>query len=457
VAALCFGQCAHTIFGPSAKESCSFDECPGDKRFDDFVVISNKPRIYYFPNFMTADECDKVVDYGEEHVKPSQITGGGGATVTNIRSSEIFFLDIDHETDPDVWKIKEKVHLATKLPYENMESLQLQRYLAPHKERGGESIDCCSSPLSHRFGAFEGKMQQDFYNPHLDSMGGAGLGERLATVCLYLSDVEEGGETIFPWVKNSTSGRSMNLDSTEMNANQIIKEAGPIFDWACEDPNADVVKVKPKKGAAVLFYSYTPDGKLDPLTVHGGCPVKKGVKYITQQWIKASWHEPRYSDRLEAHWQLDLFNEEDTVFDKKKGTNLLLQNVTRSHLYVEGKKKMKTPKNVLKFADTVKLCSKTDASFMQPVKVSGEVSFSIMVKNTVNDDTAASISLKTADGNFGWDLTFASDGVTMSGPVPGAEAVTVPYASDNWNQVNETCKPWTWSHSVYPIFICRSS
>ena len=98
------------------------------------------------------------------------------------------------------------------------------------------------------------------------------------------------------------------------------------------------MQVKPKKGAAVLFYSYTPDGKLDPLTVHGGCPVKKGVKYITQQWIKAAWHEPRYSDRLEAYWQFDIFNADDTVYDKKKGTVLLGEgNVTRSHLHTSGK------------------------------------------------------------------------------------------------------------------------
>ena len=161
---------------------------------------------------MTDEECDKVVERGEEHMKPSQITGGGGATVTSVRSSEIFFLDIDHEQEPDVWKIKEKVHTATKLPYENMESLQLQRYLAPHKEKHGAQpfarIVC--SALTTTLLRFTG-MQEDFYNPHLDSMGGAGLGERLATVCLYLNDVEEGGETIFPWVRNSSSGRAHNL------------------------------------------------------------------------------------------------------------------------------------------------------------------------------------------------------------------------------------------------------
>lgn len=33
---------------------------------------------------------------------------------------------------------------------------------------------------------------------------------------------------------------------------------------------------KPVKGDALMFYSLTPDGKEDPLSLHGSCPTTKG-------------------------------------------------------------------------------------------------------------------------------------------------------------------------------------
>ena len=37
--------------------------------------------------------------------------------------------------------------------------------------------------------------------------------------------------------------------------------------------------VQPLKTQALLFYSQTPLGDLDKLSVHGGCPVLKGTKW----------------------------------------------------------------------------------------------------------------------------------------------------------------------------------
>jgi prolyl 4-hydroxylase len=37
--------------------------------------------------------------------------------------------------------------------------------------------------------------------------------------------------------------------------------------------------VKPRVGDALLFYSLTPDGTQDKLSLHAGCPVIKGEKW----------------------------------------------------------------------------------------------------------------------------------------------------------------------------------
>merc|ERR1711957_434100 len=74
-------------------------------------------------------------------------------------------------------------------------------------------------------------------------------GPRILTFFLYLSDVEEGGETAFP-------------------------DLGPLV-------------VPPRKGSAILWPSVldeAPD-RVDFRTRHEARPVKKGVKYAANLWV----------------------------------------------------------------------------------------------------------------------------------------------------------------------------
>lgn len=45
-------------------------------------------------------------------------------------------------------------------------------------------------------------------------------------------------------------------------------------------PQCSGFKYRPRRGDAVLFHSLTPDGQIDPRSLHGGCPVLKGVKWV---------------------------------------------------------------------------------------------------------------------------------------------------------------------------------
>ncbi|KAL7544378.1 hypothetical protein ACHAWF_007763 [Thalassiosira exigua] len=82
---------------------------------------------------------------------------------------------------------------------------------------------------------------------------------RFATLLLYLNEGMEGGETSFPrWVNAETR---------------------------------DGLKVVPKVGKAVLFYSQLPDGNMDDWSHHAAMPVKKGEKWLMNLWV---W-DPEYS------------------------------------------------------------------------------------------------------------------------------------------------------------------
>jgi prolyl 4-hydroxylase len=64
---------------------------------------------------------------------------------------------------------------------------------------------------------------------------------------MYLNDVEQGGETIFPSIHLS---------------------------------------VTPKKGSAVYFEYCNDLGQVDSMSLHGGVPVIAGEKWIATKWMR---------------------------------------------------------------------------------------------------------------------------------------------------------------------------
>ncbi|MQL84771.1 hypothetical protein Taro_017290 [Colocasia esculenta] len=89
------------------------------------------------------------------------------------------------------------------------------------------------------------------YEPHfdyfLDEFNTKNGGQRIATVLI--SDVEEGGETIFPSAKVNSSSLPYYNELSECGKRGLA--------------------VKPQMGDALLFWSMRPDATLDPTSLHG--------------------------------------------------------------------------------------------------------------------------------------------------------------------------------------------
>jgi prolyl 4-hydroxylase len=104
-------------------------------------------------------------------------------------------------------------------------------------------------------------------NERMSSMLDGGLKNRLATVFWYLSDVSEGGETIF------------------------LKAGGkdePSDLWSCS--GQDGFKVKAEKGKVIVWYNLDFAGQFNLDSLHAGCPVGKGqIKWAANKWV---WNAP---------------------------------------------------------------------------------------------------------------------------------------------------------------------
>ncbi|PIK45174.1 putative transmembrane prolyl 4-hydroxylase [Apostichopus japonicus] len=104
---------------------------------------------------------------------------------------------------------------------------------------------------------------------------------RFITVLYYLDDTEEGGETAFPVADNDTY--------TMVDYQKDGRAVNP-YDLSnyCKDAN---LIIKPRKGLAVMWYNHHINnttgmlGEHNLFSLHGGCDVLKGEKWIANNWI----------------------------------------------------------------------------------------------------------------------------------------------------------------------------
>ncbi|XP_027058667.1 transmembrane prolyl 4-hydroxylase-like [Pocillopora damicornis] len=190
------------------------------------------------------------------------------------RLSKQTWLRVTGSTDLVLRDLQRRVIQLTKLPQffiENSEDLQVVQYgVHGHyhahydstNEWNGEASRCC-------FGNYSDNCSLC----------------RFMTVLYYLNDVKRGGETAFPVA-----------DEKNINQTEIEKEDRTNLSIHCYDAN---VVVRPARGKAVMWYNHMISnvtgllGTHDVRSLHGGCDVLEGSKWIANNWINApfEWKE----------------------------------------------------------------------------------------------------------------------------------------------------------------------
>jgi prolyl 4-hydroxylase len=186
-----------------------------------------RPLTVLFENILSAAETDALIQVADERLAPSTVIDPqlGQARPHQERTSDgAWFARCE---SPLIERIDKRLAELLKWPLDHGEGLQVLRYAT-----GGQ------------------------YTPHFDYFDPALpgnqrhlsiAGQRIGTLIMYLSDVERGGETVFP-----NTG----------------------------------LAIRPQRGAGVYFENVDPKGLVDPATLHGGTPVVQGVKYIATKWLR---------------------------------------------------------------------------------------------------------------------------------------------------------------------------
>ena len=186
-----------------------------------------RPTIALIDGLLSGEECDELVRLSAGQLVRSTTVdrASGEGKIIEARSSEGTFFLLN--ANPLIARLDRRIAALMNRPVENGEGLQILHY-----RTGGE------------------------YTPHFDYFPPADPGshvhlasggQRVATLIIYLNDVEDGGATVFPELK---------------------------------------LTVGPKKGAAVYFEYGNSRGQIDPLTLHGGLPVLRGEKWIATKWMR---------------------------------------------------------------------------------------------------------------------------------------------------------------------------
>lgn len=235
------GELPHMKHGqPGEPDSVElgFGEHGKDKWIGEVVELSWQPRAFLFKKFLTDEECEHIINKAKPSMTKSSVVDNqtGKSMDSTVRTSTGTFFA--RGQDEVLASVEKRIAQVSHIPEENGEGMQVLHYVNGQKY----------------------EPHHDYFHDTVNPQKSNG-GQRVATMLMYLTTVEEGGETVFP---NSAE----KVDGAQWS--ECAKRG---------------LAVKTMKGDALLFYSLKPDGETDPSSLHGSCATTKGEKWSATKWM----------------------------------------------------------------------------------------------------------------------------------------------------------------------------
>mmetsp|Transcript_49732 Transcript_49732/g.58032 ORF Transcript_49732/g.58032 Transcript_49732/m.58032 type:complete len:506 (+) Transcript_49732:193-1710(+) len=205
------------------------------------TILHTNPPIFSIPSFLSPAECDLLITTAHGSFTPAPVVGKNSGEITPSRTSTTCYLARE-----DVTGYVDRISTLTGKPVEHCELPQVGRYYPSQQYR------------SH-YDAFD---LNDVDGRRFAENGG----QRVVTVLVYLNDlaVGRGGCTAFPRLKTSSG---------------------------------EILRVRPERGKAIVFFPASVDGLLDTAALHAAEPALD-TKYVSQVWIRQGEYKGIPTKRL---------------------------------------------------------------------------------------------------------------------------------------------------------------
>ncbi|BFF93085.1 prolyl 4-hydroxylase subunit alpha-2 [Drosophila madeirensis] len=188
--------------------------------------LSHDPLLVLYHDVIYQSEIDTIRKLTTNKIRRATVVGTNQSVVSNVRTSQITFIP---KTEHQVLQtIDRRVEDMTNLNMDYAEDHQFANY-----------------GIGGHYAQHMDWFTQNAFDYELVSA--PEMGNRIATVLFYLSDVAQGGGTAFPHLKQH---------------------------------------LRPKKYAAAFWYNLHAAGGGDTRTQHGACPIIAGSKWVQNRWIR---------------------------------------------------------------------------------------------------------------------------------------------------------------------------
>ncbi|KAK9805139.1 hypothetical protein WJX72_001482 [[Myrmecia] bisecta] len=251
----------------STGKTVGYGEMGREEWRGEVIEVSWRPRAFLFKNFLSDEECDHLINLARPSMTKSTVVDNvtGKSVDSTVRTSTGTFFG--RGQDEVIDRIEKRIAHVSHVPAENGEGMQVLHYVDGQKY----------------------EPHHDFFHDKYNADPSNG-GQRVATMLMYLTTVDEGGETVFPQAETRVSGP----------------------EWS--DCAQQGLAVKTRRGDALLFFSLHPDGETDPASLHGSCATIRGEKWSATKWMhvaafgltaeqqKAKWGDCIDADARCSEW-----------------------------------------------------------------------------------------------------------------------------------------------------------
>ncbi|XP_016980685.2 LOW QUALITY PROTEIN: prolyl 4-hydroxylase subunit alpha-2 [Drosophila rhopaloa] len=188
--------------------------------------LFHDPLLVLYHDVIYQSEIDVIRKLTNNRLSRARVTSHNESVVSNVRTSQFTFIPVtEHKV---LATIDQRVADMTNMNMKYAEDHQFANY---------------------GIGGHYGQHMDWFSQTSVDAglVSSPEMGNRIATVLFYLSDVAQGGGTAFPQLRQH---------------------------------------LKPKKYAAAFWHNLHASGVGDVRTQHGACPIIAGSKWVQNRWIR---------------------------------------------------------------------------------------------------------------------------------------------------------------------------